>query len=32
LTIIEPIEETIPVWSKSRRGRVIKKPARFDEK
>ena len=31
-TIIEPIEEMIPVPPKSRRGRVIKRTARFDEK
>jgi hypothetical protein len=31
-TIIEPIEEMIPFRPKSRRGRVIKRPAPFDEK
>jgi hypothetical protein len=31
-TIVEPIESLIPVWLRSRRGRAIKKPARFDEK
>lgn len=31
-TMIEPIEEMIPVRPKSRRGRIIRKPARFSEK
>jgi hypothetical protein len=31
-TMIEPIEEMIPARLRSRRGRAIRKTARFDEK